>query len=821
MKKSKAPRKKEKRPSVWSRMRAWLKTAPARCMWILLIGTALLCLILCLTGAPERYSLTVGGISRQTIAATKDVVDEIGTAEARRQAASAVEPTYHLQEGISDTVMNDLSAIFNELSKVQQYGLTLRSETDTQESIRTRSFTDEELGYAQNLVTLVTLSRYQITTLLRTETADFDVMVSTVTTAVQNALNSGIREGKVNDANITIRQIVGYRVDISLTQNILPTVLSAALQPNLVVDQAATEAARQKAMDGVEPVVYLQGQNIVREGEVVRLNQYEMVRSLGLLQNDQYDMGVYAGAVMLVFLGMGILVLLDVLITPQLLHDPRKTAVQTSVMVISAALCAVGIKLMGVYAAPLSLVCILCTVLLGWRAAVPALVSSALLVAGLAAGDSATSFAQMVAVLLMELTGGVFAIRFLDGRPLRIRTVLCGVICGLLSALILVIMALMTSLDRSGVGADCLNAATGGLIGGLIAVGLQPVFEGIFNLATPSKLMELGNPNNPLLRKLLLEAPGTYHHSIIVANLAEAAAEAIGANPILARTGAYFHDVGKLKRPQYFKENQVGDNPLDVPDPYVAATIVTSHTRDGIQMAQKFRLPPEIQKIIAEHHGDTPTMFFYHKALQMSDGKPVDIADFRYAGPRPSSKEAAIVMLADTIEAAIRSMPSPTPQSIQENIERLVRGKLEDGQLSDCPLSLKDIDRICEAFAKVLNGVFHERIEYPKTDIPKRGAFLTDQPQTETKEAPAEKKEAPAEKKEAPAEKKEAPAEKKEAPAEKKEAPAEKKEAPAEKKETPADAVETAAEVKEIPAEKSGEAAREPEEPSAEDKKED
>ena len=791
MKKTSAPRKggqrerKEKKPPVWSRVRAWLKTVPARCMWIILAATALLGLILCLASAPERYSLTVGSIARQTIAASKDVVDEIATEDARRAAAGAVEPTYHLQEGISDSVIANLTAIFGELRMVQQYGLTLRNEEDTAETIRTRSFTDEELEYAHNFVTLVTLSRYQLTTLMRTETADFDVMVSTVTTAVQNSLNSGIREGKVNDANITIRQIVGYRVDISLTQNILPTVLTAALAPNLVIDQTATEAARLKAMDAVEPVVYLQGQNIVREGEVIRKNQYEMARSLGLLQDDQVDLAVYAGAVLLTLMGMGMLVLLDTLTVPQLLHDPRKTAVQMSVLVISMALCATATKLAGVYVAPLVLACMLCTTLLGWRAALPVLISSALLMAGMTAGDSATSFSEIAAVLLMKLTGGVFAIRFLDGRPMRLRTVLCGLLCGLLSALILAVMALMTSLDLSGVWMQCAKAAAGGLIAGLIAVGLQPMFEGIFNLATASKLLELGNPNHPLLRKLLLEAPGTYHHAIIVANLAEAAAEAIGANPILARTGAYFHDVGKLKRPQYFKENQMGDNPLDVPDPYVAAAIVTSHTRDGVQLAQKYRLPPEIQQIIAEHHGDTPTMFFYHKALQMSDGKPVDISDFRYAGPRPSNKEAAIVMLADTIEAAIRSLSSPTPQIIQENIERLVRGKLEDGQLSDSPLSLKDIDRICQAFAKVLNGVFHERIEYPKTDIPRRGAFMTE-PQNQ--EAPAEKKEAPAEKKEAPAEKKEAPAEKKEAPAEKRETPTEAKETPAAEPETSAPA---------------------------------
>ena len=205
-----------------------------------------------------------------------------------------------------------------------------------------------------------------------------------------------------------------------------------------------------------------------------------------------------------------------------------------------------------------------------------------------------------------------------------------------------------------------------------------------------------------------------------MANLSEAAAEAIGANPLLARVGSYFHDVGKLKRPLYFKENQMGENPHDHTDPYVSSAIVTAHTRDGLQMSKKYRLPEEIEKVIMEHHGDTPVMYFYHKALQQAGGSPVDVKDFRYDGTRPTIKESAIVMLADTIEAAVRSMPDPTPQRIEEFIEQLVRGKLEDGQLSDSPLTLRDIDKICEAFTTVLIGVFHERIEYPTVDIQKK-----------------------------------------------------------------------------------------------------
>ena len=265
----------------------------------------------------------------------------------------------------------------------------------------------------------------------------------------------------------------------------------------------------------------------------------------------------------------------------------------------------------------------------------------------------------------------------------------------------------------------------------VLCIALDALMEAVFRLATPAKLLELSNPNQPILRRLMIEASGTYHHSIIVANLAEAAAETVGANPLLCRAGAYYHDIGKLKRPMYFKENQLGENPHEHTNPYISAAIVTAHTRDGVMLAQQYHLPQEIQDIIIEHHGDTPVMYFYHKALKQADGQAVDIADFRYDGRRPQSKESAIIMLADTVEAAVRSMPDPTPKAIEEFIAKLVRGKIDDGQLNDAPLTLQDISKICRAFTTVLKGVFHERIEYPSISPAAAARLAAHQPKGE------------------------------------------------------------------------------------------
>lgn len=256
----------------------------------------------------------------------------------------------------------------------------------------------------------------------------------------------------------------------------------------------------------------------------------------------------------------------------------------------------------------------------------------------------------------------------------------------------------------------------------------------MFNLATNAKLIELSNPNQPLLRRLLMEAPGTYHHSIIVANLAEAGTTAVGGNGLLARVGAYYHDIGKLKRPMYFKENQMGDNPHDRTDPRVSTAILTAHTRDGAQMGLKDRLPAQVVDIIRQHHGDSLVLYFYDKAVKLY-GEGIDISSFRYEGPRPRSKEAAVVMLADTIEAATRTLANPSPEKMEALIRKLVREKMDDGQLNDSALTFSDLDKICSTFSTVLTGVFHERIEYPEIAIPPREPVI--EKVEDAEEAPA------------------------------------------------------------------------------------
>jgi putative nucleotidyltransferase with HDIG domain len=256
--------------------------------------------------------------------------------------------------------------------------------------------------------------------------------------------------------------------------------------------------------------------------------------------------------------------------------------------------------------------------------------------------------------------------------------------------------------------------AAAGILAAVLTIGALPFLENAFSITSTMKLLELSNPNHALLKKLFLEAPGTYHHSLMVGSLAEATAELIGANPLLTRVGAYYHDIGKMRRPEYYVENQRGDaNPHESIAPALSAVIVISHVKEGLAMAKEYRLPPEIMAFIASHHGNSLTEYFYNKAVREDGRENVNQADFRYPGPLPHTKEAALVMLADSTEAAVRSLPEPTKDKIRLMVHQIVKSRLADGQLDESDLTLKDLDVIIEQFCQVLEGIYHKRIAYP------------------------------------------------------------------------------------------------------------
>ena len=340
----------------------------------------------------------------------------------------------------------------------------------------------------------------------------------------------------------------------------------------------------------------------------------------------------------------------------------------------------------------------------------------------LAFGGTNTDRTEVFGILLMGIVGGTLCIRLLKKHPTRTFVLITGLLSGLTNLLILSFVYAMTSADSLRIIiAQSSEAILGAILSAILCLGIQPIMESVFNLITPAKLVELSSPDQPLLRRLMIETPGTYHHSMVVANLAETAADEVGANALLVRVGAYYHDIGKLIRPQFFKENQTGENPHDKTEPQVSAAILTEHTRDGAELARKHHLPKQIIDLIEQHHGSTAVMYFYAKAVERLGEENVDKEDYRYEGPKPQSAEAAILMLADTVEAAVRSIQNPDKEKMHALIRKLVRGKMEDGQLDECTLTFRDIDKICSAFETSLQGVFQERIEYPEMGSKKTG----------------------------------------------------------------------------------------------------
>ena len=680
---------------------------------IFILGFIVIFSLFSITITPVRYNISIGMVPTHTITANRDVVDEVTTESMRAAAANAVQPTYISVEGVMEEVLSHFNQIYNQLDAAIQYSETLEDYSPT------RRYSAEELEYARSIITSLNLMDYQLRTLLNTTRADLATMYSTLYDAIQNTMSSYVIEGSEYSAISNIMQIVGYRVDTNLLQNIVQPVLNEVIQPNIIVDQEATDAARQQARDAVEPVIYKQGQNIVVKGEGrVERYQYEMLSALGLLSGASINMSIYLGAALFVMLVYCAAMLLLRILCPEIVRDIKRLLLLFVILILSLGLCILA-RMINSYLAPVAMTALLISAMLGLKAGIICNAMMALLVSALTAGGNTTYTAEMVLLLSCSLCAGTVGAMIVYQHSNRLRVITAGIAAGASSFCIIMALDLMTSSTMDVSLRNALWGLASGAISGALSIAVQPLLELIFNLPTPTKLMELSNPNHPLLRRLLLEAPGTYHHSIVVSSLAEAAAEAIGANPLLARVGGYYHDVGKLRRPQYFKENQLGgENKLTETDPYTAAQIVISHTRDGATLARNYHLPREVLRIIQEHHGNTPVMYFYAAAVKQANGQEVDPAYFRYDANPPSTKEGAIVLLCDTIEAAVRSMQSPTPEAIEDFIIKLVRGKLQDGQLSNSPLTLKDIDDICHACATVLNGVFHERIEYPDPPRP-------------------------------------------------------------------------------------------------------
>lgn len=672
------------------------------------VAYLLVVLLLLLGITPEQHDIQLGSPAAMDILATKDVNDVVTTERKREEAAAQVEPSY---KSVDNSV---LPAVMGELEKSFQALAGLAEARSVDEVI---ALSDGDIEALQSQLGFP-ITRDQYVALIDAGEETFQALAEDTAGLVRSLLSNTLLEGQESSAISTLSRSLSTAGYTAPLVGLATEAMRACVRPNMLIDEEATEANRQKARDSVETVTCVKGEVIVRRGEIVSDAQYQMLSSLGLLKEDSLDIPLIAGIALTVFLVMGSLALYLRRYRPDLLK-PKIVALLCLIFVLVVAL-SLGIGQWNTYLMPTALGMMLVALLVNPRVALHFNLALGLTVSLLADSSGGLFTVAMFSVVLMSMVSGPVILGVLTRSAQRTTALVAGVLVGLTNFLATMAVGLINSAELKSVMTNAVWAMGSGLLSAVLCIGIQPLMESLFNLATNAKLIELSNPNQPLLRRLQLEAPGTYHHAIIVANLAEAAAAAIGANGLLARVGAYYHDIGKLKRPIYFSENQMGDNPHDRTDPRVSAAILTAHPRDGAAMAQKARVPEAVVDIIRQHHGDGVALWFYDKAVKLYGAEQVDIAAFRYDGPRPRSREAAVVMLADTIEAAVRSMPEPNPEKVDALIRKLVRGKLDDGQLDESDLTFSELEKICSAFSTVLTGVFHERIEYPDIAIPPR-----------------------------------------------------------------------------------------------------
>ena len=315
----------------------------------------------------------------------------------------------------------------------------------------------------------------------------------------------------------------------------------------------------------------------------------------------------------------------------------------------------------------------------------------------------------------VSLVGGIVGVFAMRGVRRRSQMIAAGFSVGFANMSYIIAMGLVRALNFSTYITESFFGFANGIISAVIVTGVLPVFENTFKIVTDISLLELSDLNHPLLKEMVMKAPGTYHHSLVVGNLAEAACEAIGANSLLARVGSYFHDIGKIEKASYFSENQpAGDSTHDKLSPTMSSLIITNHVKNGVELAKEHKLNKKIIDVIKQHHGSGLVFYFFKRALEKVADEKIGEQSFRYPGPKPQTKEAACVLLADSVEAGSRALDDPTPSRIKGLVRKIINNKFIDGQLDECDLTLSDLEKIAEVSTHILTGIYHTRVEYPE-----------------------------------------------------------------------------------------------------------
>ncbi|MBO6087177.1 HDIG domain-containing protein [bacterium] len=531
---------------------------------------------------------------------------------------------------------------------------------------------------------------------------------------LSNILRLGITEQDYESNNI--EKIITKNLVSNVSKRqvaVINAILEQVIVPNLVVDELATEMERKNAQNSIKPyeVTFQKGEAIVNPGDIVTPLKRDALRQAGYNVYELNFQGLTA-IFILVFIGTFLFL--------SYMRYFEKDYLESGYLSIMAFL-SIAIALIAVlmpigtspYLLPLPAFLILSAIFTKPRIA---FISSSILLSVMTIGFQ-YNVQYLAAFILLSLLSviAVSQIRYSE----RVDLIKTGFYIGASGVIVLLSIYILEKclIDVSGymIVKNCGYIFINSIISAILASGSLPLFEKTFKIITPYGMAELGDHNQKLLKRLQMEAPGTYHHSLMVSSLCEAGAEAIGADPILSRVGALYHDVGKLERPMFFVENQsyfLIENPHNRFAPKISKMIITAHPKDGIKYAKEYGLPSVIQNFILQHHGEGLASYFYNQAVKEEGAENVKEEQYRYPGPKPNMKETAILMIADAVESAVRSLKSPTTEEIDAMINKIIIERLNDGQLSDSPLTLKDLNILASTFSRILRGMQHNRIKY-------------------------------------------------------------------------------------------------------------
>lgn len=641
----------------------------------------------------KKYNFKEGEISKVNVKAPREVKDELSTEARIKQETDALPPQYNKDVEVKSGAIAHIDALFIKV-------IQLKDDKGEEKDKILKIKNEVPIYLSQNdCEALLKLSKEELKSLQIFMERSFEEIYSN---NIQNKPDEISKAQQVFYAKMTSSSFDKIIRDATVN------IANNEIKPNYFYDEKKTEQFKTDAIKKVPPVMIKKDQIIVKESEPVTKYQLGILKELGLFnENGKFLWYIYVS--------IGFLVLTVLFIQWAYLYKYFKEDIygdNSKILLINILNCialvlARTLGILSPFIIPLACIPMVLTLLTNHKISLTISILNCILISAVVGFN--------IEITLLAILSAVLGASVLNKIQQRNDIVYSSLYISIISAILAAVIGFLGSSNVIDVLTKSGLSFLSGLISGVLTVGFLPVFESTFDIVTTIKLLELSNPNNPLLKKLLIEAPGTYHHSIMVANLAEVAAEEVGGNPVLARVAAYYHDVGKIKRPYFFKENQMGnDNPHDKITANLSTLIITSHVKDGIELAKEYKVPKIIQDIIEQHHGDSLVKYFYIMEKNNSEN-PEDVKeeDFRYLGVTPESKEAGIIMLADSVEAAVRSIGDPTKGKIEEMVNNIVKDRLNDGQLDHCDLTLKDIDTIRKSFVKILLGIYHKRIEYP------------------------------------------------------------------------------------------------------------